>query len=318
MSTPSRVPVSADSDQVGDGALRQPVSLVVRGVTVVAVVVVALVAAVVSFAHMQQLAFKAGEGWRSYLIPVSIDGLVVAASMVLVTRRRNGLVGGWLAWGALAGGVLASLAANMADARPEITAMLVAGWPAVAFAVAFELLLQQRRADQVQLPDPAAVPQPALTPTNEPLPAATYQRVAPVPPPWAPPPLPQQPEAQSIDAGRVEMPVAPESDLEPTAAANPGPPLADPVPDPTPWKVPDPDRWPVPGDDDLVTRVRQVIEASTTAGTRPPGRRAIAKQLNASEHQVRVALELVGSTTGPALNGTSGGAQRAGAGQGGQ
>lgn len=223
MSTPSRVPVSANPDQFRTGVTRQPASVVVRGVTVVAVVVVALVAAVVSFAHMQQLAFKAGEGWRSYLIPVSIDGLVVAASMVLVTRRRNGLVGGWLAWGALGGGVLASLAANMADARPEITAMLVAGWPAVAFAVAFELLLQQHRADQVQLTDPA-LPQPAATPTDEPLPAATYQRVEAVPPTWAPP---QQAEAQSIDAGRVEVPVAPpEPAREPTAAANPAPPAS--------------------------------------------------------------------------------------------
>jgi hypothetical protein len=29
------------------------------------------------------------------LIPLSIDGLVVAASMVLLTRRRGGLPGGW-------------------------------------------------------------------------------------------------------------------------------------------------------------------------------------------------------------------------------
>jgi hypothetical protein len=120
----------------------------VRHTTTGAVIVVAGIAAVVSYSHMQQLADHAGEGWRSWLIPVSIDGLVVAASMVLLARRRAGLAGGWLAWGALAAGVLASLAANMADARPEITAVLVAGWPAAAFAVVFELLLQQRRADR--------------------------------------------------------------------------------------------------------------------------------------------------------------------------
>jgi hypothetical protein len=120
----------------------------VRVTTVFAVVVVAVIAAVVSYSHMQQLASSAGEDWRSWLIPLSIDGLVVAASMVLLTRRRTGLPGGPLAWGALGAGVGASLAANMADARPEVTAVLVAGWPAVAFAVAFELLLQQRRAEQ--------------------------------------------------------------------------------------------------------------------------------------------------------------------------
>ena len=65
--------------------------------------------------------------------------------MVLLTRRRAGLPGGHLAWAALLGGVGASLAANIAAAEPTGTARLVAAWPALAFAVAFELLLQQRR-----------------------------------------------------------------------------------------------------------------------------------------------------------------------------
>lgn len=277
----------------------------VRVTTVIAVVGVAVIAAVVSFAHMQQLAYNAGEGWRSWLIPLSIDGLVVAASMVLLTRRRHGLPGGPLAWGALGAGVAASLAANMADARPEVTAVLVAGWPAVAFAVAFELLLQQRRADQVPLRDPA-VPQPAVPPADrEPLPAATYQRGEPVRPPWTPPPPPppRQAEAGSIDAEPVEVP---EPDLEPTATANlQPPPSPDPLPESTSSQVPDRERSPGPGDDALVARVQRVIEDSKAAGTRPPGRRALAKQLDVSEHQVRVALELVGATAGPALNGTS-------------
>ncbi|MGH8571710.1 MAG: DUF2637 domain-containing protein, partial [Gammaproteobacteria bacterium] len=108
---PSPPPVS--------GGQPAPLSPAVRVITVVAVVVVAVIAAVVSYSHMQQLAERAGEAWRSWLIPLSIDGLVVAASMVLLTRRRTGLSGGALAWTALGGGVLASLAANMADARPE-------------------------------------------------------------------------------------------------------------------------------------------------------------------------------------------------------
>jgi hypothetical protein len=147
----------------------------VRVTTVFAVVVVALIAAVVSYSHMQQLADSAGEDWRSWLIPLSIDGLVVAASMVLLTRRRTGLPGGPLAWGALGAGVGASLAANMADARPEVTAVLVAGWPAVAFAVAFELLCQQRRAEQHDTPQQhgtaEAAVQPVRVPGSEPLPA---------------------------------------------------------------------------------------------------------------------------------------------------
>jgi hypothetical protein len=141
---------------------RVPASPLVRGVTVLAVVVVAVIAAVVSYSHMQQLADHAGEAWRSWLIPLSIDGLVVAASMVLVTARRTGVGGGVLAWGALGTGVVASLAANMADARAQVTAVLVAGWPAVAFAVAFELLLRQRRAEQPE----ATTPPPPLGPVT--------------------------------------------------------------------------------------------------------------------------------------------------------
>lgn len=126
-----------------------PVSPAVRFTTVAAVVVVALVAAVVSFSHMQEVAERAGERWRSWLIPASVDGLMVAASMVLLVRRRSGLPGGWLAWAALLGGVLASLACNVAGAEATTTARLLAAWPPLAFAGAFELLLQQRRSAPV-------------------------------------------------------------------------------------------------------------------------------------------------------------------------
>jgi hypothetical protein len=122
-------------------------SPVLRYTTTVAVIVVGLIAAVVSYSHMVSLGIRVGEDWRSYLIPFSIDGLMVAASMVLVTRRRAGLPASGLAWGALGVGVLASLATNMADATGSMTAILYAGWAPVALAVGFELLLLQRRAE---------------------------------------------------------------------------------------------------------------------------------------------------------------------------
>jgi hypothetical protein len=121
-----------------------PDSPAVRRTTVAAVLLVAAVAAVVSYAHMQHVAHREGEAWRSFLLPLSVDGLMVAASMVLLHRRRAGLGGGTLPWAALLAGVAASLAANVAAAEPTTTARIVAAWPAVAFAVAFELLLQQR------------------------------------------------------------------------------------------------------------------------------------------------------------------------------
>jgi len=142
-----------------------------RATTVGAVLVVAAVAAVVSFAHMWTVADRAGEQWRAYLLPLSVDGLVVAASMVLLTRRRAGLPGGRLAWCALLGGVGASLAANIAAAEPTATARVVAAWPALAFAVAFELLLQQRRVPVVEpVDDPVGEDRPgeAVEPAVEP------------------------------------------------------------------------------------------------------------------------------------------------------
>lgn len=295
---PSLVPVTGQA----------PASVVVRGVTVAAVVVVAVIAAVVSYSHMHDVARDAGEGWRSYLVPLSIDGLVVAASMVLLTRHRAGLPGGWLPWTALAAGVAASLAANMADADPTVIARLIAAWPAAAFAVAFELLLLQRRAGQAQLPVPA-MPQPAATPAEQPLPAAPWQRVQPVPPP-----PPQRAAADPIGAGPAAVPVVvPEPDRAPAATPSPQPqPRPDPLPGPTPSRVPDPGRSPGAGEDDLVTRVRRVIAGSAAVGARPPGRRALAKQLDVSEHRVRVALELAAATTGPVLSGSGGAAGHAG------
>ncbi len=146
-------------------------SRVVRATTVAAVVVVAAVAAVVSFAHMREVADRAGEAWRAWLLPLSVDGLVVAASMVLLTRRRAGLAAGWLPWAALLGGVGASLAANVAAAEPTATARVVAAWPALAFAVAFELLLQQHRmpaADPAgEVAEPVAEDPPTPHPVGE-------------------------------------------------------------------------------------------------------------------------------------------------------
>lgn len=282
---------------------------IVRATTVIAVVVVALIAAVVSYSHMQQLASTAGEHWRSWLIPLSIDGLVVAASMVLLTRRRTGLPGGPLAWGALGAGVVASLAANMADARPDLTAVLVAGWPAVAFAVAFELLLQQRRAED----SAATQPQPA-PPDQAPAVAESYP-----PAPVIAPVAANRRAAVSPIVARVAAAVAAVSPVEPVPVAVQGPaPTAsldpdDRQPPASPSQVSAAGDPATVGDDDLVQRVRQLLaDTDTDPGAKPPGRREIARRLNVSEHRARLALELVGATTGAALNGASGGAEQAG------
>jgi Protein of unknown function (DUF2637) len=119
------------------------VPLWVRRVTTTAVLTVAIVAAVASYEHMRVLAATAGEGWRAWLLPVSVDGLAVAASMTLLVRRRAGEPAGVLAWLALLLGLGASLAANVAAADPTVQGRLVAAWPPVGLLLSYELLLQQ-------------------------------------------------------------------------------------------------------------------------------------------------------------------------------
>jgi len=118
----------------------------VRRVTTASVVTVALVAAVASYEHMRALAVLAGEGWRAWLLPLSVDGLAVAASMTMFVRRRAGLPAGPLAWVALLLGLGASLAANVAAAEPTVQGRLVAAWPPLGLLLAYELLMQQVKA----------------------------------------------------------------------------------------------------------------------------------------------------------------------------
>lgn len=116
----------------------------VRLVTIAGVLVVACTAAAISYAHMRHLALQAGEGWRADILPLSVDGMMVVASMTALSRRRAGR-SAWLAWLALGMGVAASMAANIASAQPTLEGRLMAAWPPLALVVAFELLLQQGR-----------------------------------------------------------------------------------------------------------------------------------------------------------------------------
>lgn len=126
------------------GARREPMP-VAPAVAVVAVVVVSVVAAVVSYAHMRAVAHVAGEGWRAEILPLSVDGLLVAASLVLLLRRRAGRAAGGLVWTSMLLGVGASLAANVAAAEPTVLGRVVAAWPPLAFFLTFELLVQVLR-----------------------------------------------------------------------------------------------------------------------------------------------------------------------------
>ncbi|WP_413253234.1 DUF2637 domain-containing protein [Streptomyces caniferus] len=101
-----------------------------------AVLVQAVIAAVLSFAHLHDLAVAAGQdGWKAWAYPVSVDLLLVAAWKRL--RSGESKAAGW-SWFLVA--LAASLGANIATAGlldlshvPPWLRVLVAGWPAAAF-----------------------------------------------------------------------------------------------------------------------------------------------------------------------------------------
>ncbi|MFJ8362285.1 DUF2637 domain-containing protein [Streptomyces sp. NPDC093984] len=101
-----------------------------------AVLVQAVIAAALSFAHLHDIASAAGQdGWKAWAYPVSVDLLLVAAWRRL--RSGDAKAAGWC-WFVIA--LAVSLGANVATAGlldmhqvPAWLRILVAGWPAVAF-----------------------------------------------------------------------------------------------------------------------------------------------------------------------------------------
>jgi hypothetical protein len=102
--------------------------------------------AIVSYRHMHTLTLGHGETmWTAALIPLSVDGMIVASSMSLLLDSRRGTRSGLLPWALLLIGSTASLGANVAVAEPTIYGRLIAAWPSLALIGAYELLMRQIR-----------------------------------------------------------------------------------------------------------------------------------------------------------------------------
>ncbi|WP_328479510.1 DUF2637 domain-containing protein [Streptomyces sp. NBC_00377] len=101
-----------------------------------AVLIQAIIAGALSFAHLHDLAEAAGQtGWKAWAYPISVDLLLVAAWRRLRTARRDRSAWTWFVIA-----LTASLGANIATAGlldlgnvPSWLRILVAGWPALAF-----------------------------------------------------------------------------------------------------------------------------------------------------------------------------------------
>jgi uncharacterized protein DUF2637 len=83
--------------------------------------------------------------WTAALIPLSVDGMIVASSMSLLLDSRSGVRSGVLPWVLLLVGSTASLAANVAVAEPTMYGRVIAAWPSLALIGAYELLMRQIR-----------------------------------------------------------------------------------------------------------------------------------------------------------------------------
>jgi Protein of unknown function (DUF2637) len=115
----------------------------IRITTALAVAAVAGAAAIISYQHAYELARSRGEsGATARLAPLTVDGLILAASMVMLDASRRGQRVPRLAGWSLAAGIVATVGANLAHGvvHGPIGA-LVSAWPAVALAGSFELLM---------------------------------------------------------------------------------------------------------------------------------------------------------------------------------
>ncbi|WTP59018.1 DUF2637 domain-containing protein [Streptomyces phaeochromogenes] len=150
-----------------------------------AVLVQAVIAGALSFAHLHDLAAAAGQdGWKAWAYPISVDLLLVAAWRRLRTDGPSRLA--WC-WFLIA--LVASLGANVATAGlldlndvPDWLCILVAAWPALAFMGG--TLLAHSSTAEARVEDPPApaapesapqIPEPAASaPDREPaeIPAA--------------------------------------------------------------------------------------------------------------------------------------------------
>ena len=115
----------------------------IRITTALAVVAVAVVAAIVCYQHAYELVRSHGEsGVTARLLPFTVDGLIWAASMVVLdVSRRNRPVPRLAAW-SLGAGIVATVGANLAHGVGHgPVGVLVSAWPALALVGSFELLM---------------------------------------------------------------------------------------------------------------------------------------------------------------------------------
>lgn len=137
----------------------------IRRLTALVVLVVAAFAGIVSYEHAYDLARTHGQfGVAARLLPLSIDGLIVSASLVLLHAARQKLSAPRLARWMLVVGVAATVGANLAyGLRYGILGGVISSWPAISFIGSVELVVGMiRRSRRVDEPEQTEVPIPLI------------------------------------------------------------------------------------------------------------------------------------------------------------
>lgn len=113
-------------------------------IAVLAVAAVAISSAAQSFGHMYDWArLNAEPHWRALLFPISVDGMMVAATVVLYVDHRLDRAPHKLAYFLLGAGVVVSVSANVLHDWQAIFAQKwISGWGPLALFGSFHLIMQ--------------------------------------------------------------------------------------------------------------------------------------------------------------------------------
>lgn len=179
---------------------------VIRWLAAAVVLAVAAFGAIVSYSHIYVLGRAHGQdGTAARLLPLSVDGLIAAASLVMLHAARRKLPVPRLARTMLVIGVVATVAANILDGLPAawispvVSAVIgaaISAWPAVAFIGCAEMVVQFVRDTRRPAAAPAAVtPEPA---------AAVTAVTAPAGKPAVTPPRRKPPSRQQLTRKQAE------------------------------------------------------------------------------------------------------------------
>jgi hypothetical protein len=179
----------------------------IRITTAAAVAIVAAVAAVISYRHAYELVSTHGEtGMTARLVPFTVDGLILAASMLILDANRHHRPVPPLARWCLGSGILATIVANLAHGLGHgPIGALVSAWPALALAGSFELLMTLIRTESSGDAPPA--------------PAERMHHPLPITDGDAPPALPEAPSVEQTvqawhNAGHSQRAIARELNLD--------------------------------------------------------------------------------------------------------